>query len=138
MWKWFQIVYVANFNFAINKLRKEKYEFTMFMCKRRRTTYEPCCYSLSYISLFLIAMVLSRGMERKVRLLFEEKRRHKYLQHSVCTLQTRVEGFIIYPNMMRQNRQSKWPYKGNTARISIAKSLPNHSTTKHLHSLTSY
>ena len=40
--------------------------------------------------------------------------------------------------MMRQNRQSKWPYKGNTARISKAKSLPNHSTTKLLHSLTSY
>ena len=39
---------------------------------------------------------------------------------------------------MLQNRQSKWPYKGNTARISKAKSLPNHLTTKLLHFLTSY
>ena len=40
--------------------------------------------------------------------------------------------------VMLQNRQSKLPYKGNTARISKAKSLPNHSTTKFLHFLTSY
>ena len=39
--------------------------------------------------------------------------------------------------MMLHNRQSKWSYKGNTARISKAKSLPNHLTTTRLHSLTS-
>ena len=39
---------------------------------------------------------------------------------------------------MLQNRQLKWQYKGNTARKSKERSSPNHSTTIHLHSLTSY
>lgn len=40
--------------------------------------------------------------------------------------------------MMRQNIQSKWPYKGNTARKSKERPSPNHSPTTRLHSLTSY
>ena len=44
--------------------------------------------------------------------------------------------FFICLYTMQHKIQSKWPYKGNTARVSKVKPLPNHSTTTHLHFLT--